>query len=152
MKQAELDRHCGLRKTTIIKLAGFSLIAVAVTVNPFVLGWLLSPDGRITSGENISLIVFIEVLVASVGIYLAVTADSRTFVSGMTKREAVSLVVSSLLALIVGDVCLNVVFGSVYKPTKYGWTTPENQTTRHTVHDQPGQFRTVENRYFRAGF
>jgi hypothetical protein len=152
MKQPELDRDYGLQEKTI-KFAGFGLIALAITVNPFVLGWLFSPDGRITSGVNISLIVFVEVIVALVGIYLVVIGSSRrTIVRGMTRQEAILLVVSSLLALIVGDVCFNLVFGSVYQPTKYGWTPLENHTTLHTVQDQPGQFRTVENRYFKAGF
>jgi hypothetical protein len=101
----------------------------------------------------ISLIVYVEVIVALVGLCLAVKGNALwTFVRGMTKQEAILLVISSLLALILGDVSLNVVFGSIYKPTKYGWTAPENVTMLRTVQDEPGQFHTVENRYFRAGF
>ena len=117
------------------------------------LGWLFSPYGRITWSVYISLIVYAEVIVALVGICLAVKGNSRrTFVRRMTKQEAILLVISSLLALILGDASLNVVFGPIYKPTRYGWTSPENQTQLRTVQDQPGQFRTVETRYFRAGF
>jgi len=136
-----------------IKLAGFGLIALAIAANPFVLGSLFSPDGRITSGVYISVIVCVEATVALVGICLAVKGNSlRTFVRGITKQDAILLVISSLLALIFGDVIFNVVFGPTYKATKYGWTAAENQTTRHPVQDQPGEFRTVENRYFTGGF
>ena len=123
-------------------------------VNPFALGWLFSSDGRITSGVFTSLIVCVEVIVASVGLCLAVKGNALwTSVRGMTKREATLLVISSLLALILGDMSLNVIAGPTYKlRSKYGWTVPENVTKRHTVQDQPGQFHTVENRYFRAGF
>ena len=137
----------------MIKLAGFCLIALAITANPFVLGWLFSPDGHIESSVFISLIVSLEVTVALVGTCLAIKGNSlRTLVRGITKQEAILLVTSSLLALILGDVIFNVVFGPTYKATKYGWTAPENQTTRHMVHDHPGEFRTVENRYFKGGF
>src|SRR5919198_5960109 len=143
----------GTHPQTIIKLAGFGLIALAITANPLVLGWLFSSQGRITWGMYITLIVYGEVLVAVMGLCLAVKGNALwTFVRGMTKHEAILLVMSSFLALMLGDVSLNVVFGSIYKPTKYGWTPPENGTRLHRVQDEPGQFHTVENRYFRAGF
>jgi hypothetical protein len=101
---------------TIIQLGGFGLIALAITINPFVLGWLFSPHGRITWRVYISLIVYGEVIVALVGLCLAVKGNSLwTFARGMTKQEALLLVISSLLAVILGDVSLNVVFGSIYQ-------------------------------------
>jgi hypothetical protein len=138
----------------IIKLAGFYLIALAITINPFVLGWLFSPSGRITWRPYIFLIIYVEVIVALVGLCLAVKGDSLwTSIRRMTKQEAMLLVIPSLLALILGDMSLNVVCGATYTlTTKYGWTAPENRTMLRTVQDQPGQFRTVENRFFRAGF
>jgi len=138
---------------TIIQLAGFGLMALAITANPLVVGWLLSAHGRITWSVYISLIVYGEVLVAVVGLCVAVKGHALwTFVRHMTKQEAMLLGISSFLALLLGDVSCNVVFGSIYKPTKYGWTTPENSTRLRTVEDEPGQFHTVENRYFSAGF
>src|SRR5437016_2664086 len=94
---------------TIIQLAGCGLIALALLVNPLVLGWLLSPDGRISWDVYITLIVYGEVIVALVGLCLAVTGNALwTFVRGMTKQEAILFVGSSLLALLLGDMSLNV--------------------------------------------
>ena len=74
------------------------------------------------------------------------------FFRRLTKQEATLLAISLLLALVVGDVSLNLVLGSVYKPTRYGWTITANRTKFYTVQDQPGHFRTVQDQTFQHGF
>jgi hypothetical protein len=69
-----------------------------------------------------------------------------------TKQEVVLLAISVLLALVAGDVGFNLVCGSVYKPTQYGWTIAAHRTEFHTVQDQPGHFRTVQAQTFQHGF
>ena len=70
----------------------------------------------------------------------------------MLRREVWLVVFSSLLTLIVGDVSLNLLFGSIYKPDNRGWAPGPNRSQYRTVEDQPGDFRTVQSQAFTHGF
>jgi hypothetical protein len=70
----------------------------------------------------------------------------------LRKPAVVLVIISSVFALVVADVSLNLLLGSVYKPTKYGWTITANRTKHLTVQDQPGQFRAVRDQTFKHGF
>jgi hypothetical protein len=136
-----------------IKLVGWVFIAFALAANPVVLGRLVSPKGHITSVIRIVAIVLFEGLIAATGFSIVKNSHALWHcLRRRTKQEMALIVGSTLFALIVGDVSLNVAVGSVYKPTKYGWTMSEYKTWWHTVEDQPGHFRTVEQRTFRHGF
>src|SRR4051812_7503555 len=94
----------GPHPQTLIRLAGFGLMALAIMANPLVVGWLLSAHGRITWSVYISLIVSGEVLVAVVGLCVAVHGHALwTVVRHMTKHEALLLGLASFLAVLLGD-------------------------------------------------
>jgi hypothetical protein len=144
---------CRITENTLVRLVGWTLIALALTANPVVLGRLVSQKGAITSVPRLVIIVLCEVLTAAAGMY--VVRHSGTLLHGLrrlTRQEIAVMVGATVFAVIVGDVSLNLVCGSVYKPTRYGWTMSAYSTRFHTVEDQPGHTRTVQQQTFKAGF
>src|SRR5262245_47813479 len=95
-----------------LQRAGCCLLALALLGNPWVVGWLVSPHGRLTWGVYRTLIVYGEVLMAVAGFWLVVQGPHlQRLVRRLMTPACLWCVGYVVLVLLLVDVSFNVVTG-----------------------------------------